>query len=54
MHTKIKLIALLCTMAMMQTAMAQKASRYEFSIEQAVAYASKKCIIGHSSTNANQ
>lgn len=41
MHTKIKLIALLCTMAMMQTAMAQKASRYEFSIEQAVAYAKK-------------
>jgi outer membrane protein len=41
MHTKIKLIALLCTMAMMQTAMAQKANRHEFSIEQAVAYAKK-------------
>lgn len=41
MHTKIKLIALLCTMAMMQTAMAQKTNRYEFSIEQAVAYAKK-------------
>ena len=41
MHTKIKLIALLCMMAMMQTAMAQKANRYEFSIEQAVAYAKK-------------
>ncbi len=41
MHTKIKLIALLCMMAMMHTAMAQKANRYEFSIEQAVAYAKK-------------
>ncbi len=41
MHTKIKLIALLCMMAIMQTAMAQKANRYEFSIEQAVAYAKK-------------
>jgi outer membrane protein TolC len=41
MHTKIKLIALLCTMAMMQTAMAQKANRFEFNIEQAVAYAKK-------------
>lgn len=41
MHTKIKLIALLCMMAMMQTAMAQKANRHEFSIEQAVAYAKK-------------
>ncbi|WP_439505026.1 TolC family protein [Sediminibacterium sp.] len=41
MHTKIKLIALLCMIAMMQTAMAQKANRYEFSIEQAVAYAKK-------------
>ncbi len=41
MHTKIKLIALLCMMTMMQTAMAQKANRYEFSIEQAVAYAKK-------------
>ncbi|MDO9155953.1 MAG: TolC family protein, partial [Sediminibacterium sp.] len=41
MHTKIKLIALLCMMATMQTAMAQKANRYEFSIEQAVAYAKK-------------
>lgn len=41
MHTKIKLIALLCMMAMMHAAMAQKANRYEFSIEQAVAYAKK-------------
>jgi len=41
MHTKIKLIALLCMMALIQTAMAQKANRYEFSIEQAVAYAKK-------------
>ena len=41
MHTKIKLIALLCMIAMMHTAMAQKANRYEFSIEQAVAYAKK-------------
>lgn len=41
MHTRIKLIALLCMMAMMQTAMAQKANRYEFSIDQAVAYAKK-------------
>ncbi|MDP3394409.1 TolC family protein [Sediminibacterium sp.] len=41
MHTKIKLITLLCTMAMMQTAMAQKANRFEFNIEQAVAYAKK-------------
>ncbi|MBT9484228.1 TolC family protein [Sediminibacterium sp.] len=41
MHTKIKLIALLCIMATMQTAMAQKANRHEFSIEQAVAYAKK-------------
>lgn len=41
MHTKIKLITLLCMMALMQTAVAQKANRYEFSIEQAVAYAKK-------------
>jgi outer membrane protein len=41
MHTKINLITLLCMMVMMQTAMAQKANRYEFNIEQAVAYAKK-------------
>lgn len=41
MHTKTKLITLLCMIALVHTSMAQKANRYEFSIQQAVAYAKK-------------
>ena len=41
MHTKIKLIALLGLLALVHTGSAQKANRYEFSVEQAVAYAKK-------------
>lgn len=41
MYTKIKLVPLLCLMALSQTTMAQKTNRYEFSITQAVAYAKK-------------
>lgn len=41
MHTKIKLITLLCMLANAHTSMAQKANRYEFNIQQAVDYAKK-------------
>lgn len=41
MYTKIKLIALLGLLALVHTGSAQKANRYEFSVEQAVAYAKK-------------
>ena len=41
MHTKTKLITLLCMIALAHSSMAQNANRYDFSVDQAVAYAKK-------------